>query len=66
MNSFTFLLSVLVFTLVTGIIALIVLIARKKDNKRFEKVSALATFIASVGSIVMGSFCRSASCMFYV
>lgn len=54
MNSFTFLLSVLVFTLVTGIIALIVLIARKKDNKRFEKVSALATFIASVGSIVIG------------
>ena len=54
MNSFTVLLSVLIATLTTGIIALIVLVARKKDDKRFDKVTALATFIASIGSIVVG------------
>lgn len=54
MNTVSYLLPVLFSTLVCGIIGLIVLISRKKDDARYEKIAAIATFMASISTIVVG------------
>ena len=48
------LLSVLICALVAGFIAFFVLLPRKKDDNRFSKISAIATFMASVATIAVG------------
>ena len=54
MSLYSLLLPVLFCSLICGVIALITLSAKKKDDKRYEKISAIATFMAAVGSIVVG------------
>ncbi len=52
--SHTVLLAVLFCSLAAGIIALFVLLTNKKDNKRFEKITAIASFMTSIATIVVG------------
>ncbi len=48
------LLSILFCALSTGIIAFITLLSKKKDDGRFEKITAIATFLTSITTIVVG------------
>lgn len=50
----TLLLSILFCALSTGIIAFITLLSKKKDDSRFEKITAIATFLTSITTIVVG------------
>lgn len=50
----TLLLSILFCALSTGIIAFITLVSKKKDDNRFEKITAIATFLTSITTIVVG------------
>lgn len=50
----TLLLSILFCALSTGIIAFITLLSKKKDDSRFEKTTAIATFLTSITTIVVG------------
>ena len=54
MNTYNILLPILYITLVAGVIALIVLLCRRKDDRRFEKVSSLSSFMTSVAAIIIG------------
>ena len=48
------LLTILICTLSAGLIAFFVLLPRKKDSNRFDKITAIATFMASVATIIVG------------
>ena len=50
----TLLLSILLCALSTGVIAFITLLSKKKDDYRFEKITAIATFLTSITTIVVG------------
>ena len=50
----TLLLSILFCALSTGLIAFITLLSKKKDDSRFEKITAIATFLTSITTIVVG------------
>lgn len=50
----TLLLSILLCALSTGVIAFITLLSKKKDDNRFEKITAIATFLTSITTIVVG------------
>lgn len=50
----TLLLSILFCALSTGVIAFITLLSKKKDDSRFEKITAIATFLTSITTIVVG------------
>ena len=50
----TILLTILICTLLAGIVAFVALLARKSDKARFDKITAIATFIASIATVVVG------------
>ncbi len=50
----TLLLTILFCALSTGIIAFVTLLSKKKDDGRFEKMTAIATFLTSITTIIVG------------
>lgn len=46
--------TVLLCAMSTGIIAFITLLSKKKDENRFEKITAIATFLTSITTIAVG------------
>lgn len=50
----SFLLYILFATLLVGIVMFVIMLLRKKDNSRFDKITAIASFIAAVSTIIVG------------
>lgn len=48
------LISILICALSTGIIAFIILMSKKKDDNRFDKITAIATFLTALTTIIVG------------